>query len=120
MDTKKEVKEFINYMCYLIEYMYKNDKYTGFSYELHNDKLAYLMNDKGIEKRIQKELYKRLKMNSRVVYSLSQSPRDCLYGELKVRLYEDMILASDLYAISNDGKKKSLEDLIKEVRLIIN
>lgn len=88
MDDKKEIKRFIMFICDWVEDAYKKEGHIGFSYDFNNDKTAYLVNDKGIEKRIQKELYKRLGLDSFVIYTLLPSDRAYLSGELRIRLYD--------------------------------
>lgn len=90
MDNKKLIKDFINNICDWIEVEYKNKGHTGFSYELRNDKLGYLIADKGIEKRIEKQIFKRLNLKSKVEYSTY--PFTCneyINGEIKIKLYEN-------------------------------
>lgn len=70
MDTKREVAGFINHICNWVEYEHLDKGHTGFKYDFNNDKMAYLVNDKGIEKRIRKELYRRLGLDYMVIYTL--------------------------------------------------
>lgn len=86
MDDKKRVKEFINNICDWIEDKHKECRRNGFSYELTNDRMSYLIADKGIEKRIAKQLFKRLGLKSYVEYAFSPSPNEYLDGELKIKL----------------------------------
>jgi hypothetical protein len=86
MDDRKTVKEFINYVCGEIEIEYKEKGHNGFSYEFKNDKIAYLLADKGTEKRIEKQLFKRLGLISKVTYKMSESQFLYPNAILKVRL----------------------------------
>lgn len=86
MDSKHEVAYFIRHICNWISYEYIDKDHTAFKYDLNNDKLAWIVNDKGIEKRIQKELYEMLGLDSMVTYTLLPSENAYLNGELRVRL----------------------------------
>lgn len=81
MDSKKQVKDFITYICDWVESEYKDKGYDGFEHHLNDVKLSYLVADKGIDKRIQKQLFERLNLQSKVAYELS-----ALDGTLRVRL----------------------------------
>ena len=91
MDTKREISSFIRVICSWVEYEYVKKRHTNFKYDLNNDKLAWIINDKAIEKRIQKELCKRLGLDSIVVYTLLPFEDINLNGELRIRLKENMI-----------------------------
>lgn len=114
MDTKYEVAWFIKHICNWIEYEYLDKKHTSFQYDFNNDKMAWIVNDKAIEKRIQKELYKRLGFCSLVIYTLLPSENTYPNGELRIGLYENLVPANKLYIRLNDGSERSLETLIKE------
>lgn len=86
MDNKKKIKNFINYVCDYVQYGFKTNGHDSFRYYLTNDKMAYLIADKGIEKRIEKILIKEFCLNSRVVYETKPSPNKYLDGELRVKL----------------------------------
>lgn len=88
MDVKYEVSRFIRHICNWIEYEYIKNGHISFQYDFNNDKMAYIVVDKGIEIRIQKELHKRLGLDSMVTYTLLPSENVNLNGELRVRLYE--------------------------------
>lgn len=87
MDDKRRIKGFIVFICNWIEDGYKNKGYTGFNYNFHNDKMAYLIADKGIEERIKRQLIKRLGLKARVEYTLI--PSQCKYcdGKLEIKLF---------------------------------
>lgn len=87
MDNKKIVKEFIAFICDWIEKGYKNKEYTGFNYNFHNDKMSYLIADKGIEKRIKKQLVKRLGFKVRVEYIILPSQYKYPDGKLNIKLF---------------------------------
>jgi|GEM_PF-5161642 len=86
MDDKKKVKEFVNYICNWIEYEYKTKNNIRFSYDLRNDRMSCIIADKGIEKRMSKELYKRLRINSAVSYIQTASVNEYPDGEIKIKL----------------------------------
>lgn len=87
MDIKYEVAYFIRHICNRISYKYIDKGHTAFKYDL-NDKLAWIVNDKGLEKRIQKELYEMLGLDSMVIYTLLPSENAYPNGELRVKLYQ--------------------------------
>ena len=86
MDDKKKVKEFVNHICDWIEYEYKTKNHIGFSCTLSNNRMSYIIADKGIEKRISKELYKRLRINSTVSCTQTAPVNEYLDGEIKIKL----------------------------------
>ncbi|MBB6625246.1 hypothetical protein H7E67_17665 [Clostridium gasigenes] len=49
-DDKKHIKEFINYICDWVEYKLIVNSHYWFSHQLGNDRMAYLIADKGIER----------------------------------------------------------------------
>jgi hypothetical protein len=71
MDTKKEIKRFIDYICDWVEDEFINKGNNGFSYEFKDDEMSYLLADKGIEKRIKKQLLKKLRLNIKVEHITS-------------------------------------------------
>jgi hypothetical protein len=91
MDNRKIVKDFIDYISNWIEDEYKNHGNIGFWHEIHNDKLSYLVADKGIDKRIQKQLFKKLGLKSKVDYELNISEYTYPNGELKIKLYKEEV-----------------------------
>lgn len=88
MDIKYEVAQFIRCICNWIEHEHLDKKHTSFQYDFNNDEMAWIINDKGIEKRIQKELHRRLGLDSMVIYTLLPSKNANLNGELRVRLHD--------------------------------
>lgn len=86
MDDKKKIKEFVNYICNWIEHEYKTKNHIGFSYDLSNDRMSYIIADKGIEKRISKEIYKRLGLSAIVSYVQTISVNKYLDGEIRAKL----------------------------------
>ncbi|WP_291566796.1 hypothetical protein [Clostridium sp. UBA2485] len=54
--------------------------------------MSYLIADKGIERRIEKHLFKRLGLKSKVEYTLSSSIHRFLDRELRIKLYEYTML----------------------------
>lgn len=89
MDNRKIVKDFITYICNWIEDEYRTYGHDGFSYEIRDNKLYYLVADKCIDKRIQKQLLKRLGLRSRVKYELNASEYIYPNGELRIKLYKE-------------------------------
>jgi hypothetical protein len=89
MDNRKIVKDFITYICNWIEDDYRTYGHDGFSYEIRDNKLSYLLTDKGIDKRIQKQLLKRLNIKSRVDYQLNVSEYIYPNSELRIKLYKE-------------------------------
>lgn len=86
MDDRKKIKEFINYICDWVEGEHKEYGCDGFVYELTNDRMSYLIADKGIEKRITKQLFKRLGVKLDIYYILSPSSNQYLDGKLIIKL----------------------------------
>jgi len=82
IDSRKLTKEFINYICDWVEQEYKNKNHDGFM-ETLRDKEAYWVADKGIEKRIQNKLFKRLNLKSTVKYEINSGTGN---GELYIKL----------------------------------
>ncbi|MDP4146968.1 MAG: hypothetical protein Q8936_21260 [Bacillota bacterium] len=90
MDTKKEIKMFINYVCDWVEYQYRKNGHNGFVYNLRNNLMPYLIADKGIEKRISKQLNKRLGLKTKVEYTLIPPLNKYSDGELKIKILRDV------------------------------
>jgi hypothetical protein len=85
-DNKKIVADFINNMCDWVERGYNDNNHRGFRQPINNDKLAFILADKGIEKRINKQLFKRLGLESIVRYELNPSTNKYPYGDLIIEL----------------------------------
>lgn len=85
-DNKKIVAEFIKDICDFLEKGYKEYGHDGFRQTFKNDKMSYLLADKGIEKRIERKLKKKLNIDSEVVYKLTPSQFKYLDAELNIRL----------------------------------
>ena len=90
MDKKKIVKEFIIYACNIIEFNLKSEKYDYCSIDVPND-IVYLLADKGIDKRLEKLIFKRLGIKSNVIYRLFPSENLYPNGELRVVLFYNEI-----------------------------
>lgn len=89
IDSRKFTKDFIDYICGWVEHEYKSKNHDGFRESL-DEKEGYLVADKGIEKRIQKQLYKRLNLRSTVQYEFYP-----VYGgKLYIRLLKDEYIPS--------------------------
>ena len=87
MDTKRIVKQFIDYICDWVIYENKKYGHTYFSYTISdNSSLYYIVADKGIEKRIEKQLNERLNMNVNVRYSMESSEYRFSTGELNIKI----------------------------------
>lgn len=86
MDNKRKIKNFINYVCDYVQYEFKTSGNDSFMFDLTNDEMAYLIADKGIEKRIEKILIKEFGLNSRMAYETKPSPSLYCGGELRVKL----------------------------------
>lgn len=86
MDDKKEIKNFINYICSWIEHDLRVKCSNSFLLNLTNDRMSYLIADKGIEKRLEKMLFKKFNLESKVFYELKSSPNLYPSGELSVKL----------------------------------
>lgn len=82
MDNKKMVAYVIKYICDRIEHEYRKYNYDGFMENINNYEEAYYLKDKGIEKRIQRQLMKRLNVGSEVQYEFYPVG----YGKLYIRL----------------------------------
>lgn len=89
MDTKKIIKDFIDKTVEVVITKHKNEMHTGFRVELTNDRTAYLIADKGIEKRIQKILWKKYGLASNVIYDLIPSANMHLDGLLRIKIIDD-------------------------------
>lgn len=63
--------------------------HTGFRVELSHDRTAYLIADKGIEKRIQNILWKKYGLASNVIYELIPSDNIYLDGSLRIKIVDD-------------------------------
>lgn len=81
IDSRKLTKDFINYICNRMEYEHKEYNYDGFIESLR-DKEAYAVKDKGIEKRIQKQLFKKLRLKSEVKYAYYPVGEGVIYIKL--------------------------------------
>lgn len=68
--------------------------HTGFRVELSHDRTAYLIADKGIEKRIQKILWKKYGLASNVIYELIPSDNIYLDGSLRIKIVDDKCKSS--------------------------
>lgn len=86
MDNKKKIKNFINYVCDYVQYGFKTSGHDSFMFDLTDDEMAYLIADKGIEKRVEKKLLKEFGLKSRVFYETKPSPNLYCDGELRVKL----------------------------------
>lgn len=91
MDSKKIIKDFIIHICDWVENEYKNKEHDSFAYDIRNDKMSYLIADKGIEKRIEKQLFKRFGLKSSVKYTLEPSMFEYLNGEIKIKIIKSYI-----------------------------
>lgn len=80
-DNKKEVKDFIQYIFNWVYRQYYCDGDTNFQYTINEYELAYLIADKGIDKRLEKKLFKRLNLKSRVTYDFNS-----LNGVLRIEI----------------------------------
>lgn len=88
MDTKKIIKDFIDKTVEVVITKHKNEMHTGLRVELSND-TAYLIADKGIEKRIQNILWKKYGLASSVIYELIPSANMHLDGLLRIKIIDD-------------------------------
>ena len=88
MNNQKVIKEFIDNLCSWIENEYKNEGHTRFAKLLRNDRLSYLIADEGIERRIEKQLFKRLGLKTRVRYRLYPSIHQYLDDEIDITIYK--------------------------------
>ena len=88
MDTKKLIKDFIDKTVEFVIIKHKNEMYTGFRVELWGDRTAYLIADKGIEKRIQKILWKKCGLAANVIYELIPSANLYLDGSLRIKIID--------------------------------
>ena len=88
MDTKKLIKDFIDKTVQFVITKHKNEMHTGFRVELINDRTAYLIADKGIEKRIQNILWKKYGLVTNVIYELIPSANLYLDGSLRIKIID--------------------------------
>ena len=88
IDTKKLIKDFIDKTVQFVITKHKNEMHTGFRVELTNDRTAYLIADKGIEKRIQNILWKKYGLASNVIYELRPSANLYLDGSLRIKIID--------------------------------
>ena len=91
MDTKKIIKDFIDKTVEVVITKYKNEMHTGLRVELWGDRTAYLIADKGIEKRIQNILWKKYGLASNVIYELIPSANMNLDGLLRIKIVDDKL-----------------------------
>lgn len=84
IDDKKITKNFIVDTGKVIKYWYETHHNQVIELKAH-DKIAYLIADKGIEKRIEKQIFKVLGLKSEVKYLLVQKNNN-LQGHIKVKL----------------------------------
>lgn len=89
MDGRKVTKRFVDFICDCVECEYKAKGHDNFWYELKDNKETYFIADKGIEKRIQKQLLKRLGLNSKVKFEIKPSINE-RNAELRVKLIENI------------------------------
>lgn len=89
MDTKKIIKDFIDKTVEVVITKHKNEMHTGLRVELWGDRTAYLIADKGIEKRIQNILWKKYGLASSVIYELIPSANMHLDGLLRIKIIDD-------------------------------
>ena len=89
MDTKKIIKDFIDKTVEVVITKHKNEMHTGLRVELWGDRTAYLIADKGIEKRIQNILWKKYGLASNVIYELIPSANMNLDGLLRIKIVDD-------------------------------
>lgn len=90
IDSRHLTKDFIEYICGWVESEYKTKNHDGFTESL-NEEEGYLVADKGIEKRIQKQLFKRLNLKSLVKYEIDPRTGE---GKLYIRLLKDEYIPS--------------------------
>lgn len=88
MDTKKLIKDFIDKTVEFVITKHKNEMHTGFRVELWGDRTAYLIADKGIEKRIQKILWKKYGLAANVIYELIPSANIYLDASLRIEIID--------------------------------
>lgn len=89
IDTKKLIKDFIDNTVEFVITKHKNEMHTGFRVELTNDRTAYLIADKGIEKRIQNILWKKYGLAANVIYELIPSANIYLDASLRIKIIDD-------------------------------
>lgn len=87
IDTKKLIKDFIDTTIEVVITKH-NEMHTGLIVELSNDRTAYLIADKGIEKRIQKILWKKYGLAANVIYELIPSANMHLDGLLRIKIVD--------------------------------
>lgn len=85
MDNKKIVADFINNVCRWVCYEYVGKDHDSFIENMNDSNIAYLLKDKGIEKRIQNQLSKRLNLNVTVQYEVYPVG----YGKIFIKLSKD-------------------------------
>lgn len=102
IDSRKLAKGFIDYICNWVEQEYKIKNYDSFRENIPIFEEAYCLRDKGIEKRIQKQLLKRLNLKSTARYEINQE----VYGMLYIKLLKDEYIPS----IKMPKELRELED----------
>lgn len=86
IDSRKITKDFIYNVCKWVCYEYVGEEHDGFIEYVNDDKIAYLLKDKGVEKRIQEQLQKRLNLSVKVEYVFYPSHRK---GKIYIQLLKD-------------------------------
>jgi len=81
-DSKKEVKDFVQYIFNWVYSKYYCEGDTNFKYTINKYEFAYFLADKGIEKRLEKKFLKRLNLETKVTYNFNS-----LIGILKIEIY---------------------------------
>ena len=86
VDNKKIVKQFIASVCDSVDYNLRVKNHNTFLFNFSNDRIAYLIADKGIEKRISKKLLKKFDLYAEVIYEMKPSCNTYLDAELSIKI----------------------------------
>lgn len=92
MDNKKVVKDFIDYVfdCARCGYLMQGD--NAFRVSLINDPMAYLIADKGVNKRLEKRFLKEMGLKVLVMYELNSSMYQWPDGLLTIKVMRDFTI----------------------------
>lgn len=85
-DEKKRAKDFIEYIFNWVAHEYITQGHNGFRYTLTDNRLSYIVADKGIDKRLEKLFLKKLSINTKVTYELEPSVNKYADGILKIKI----------------------------------
>ena len=90
-DDKKITKDFVEDIFNWVKYEYTEYGHDGFERKIINNRLSYILADKGVDKRLEKLFLKRLGLKSKVTYETIQSMHKYEDGILRIRILKNDI-----------------------------